>query len=144
MNEEKDKTLKNEAKEKDKAIVAAKAELKREAEEKSKAKVAEQNKVIKEIQKKKNRTGDDKLILGEAMKKRAKANAELPRDLSKLYPSQMTMDEMLKYCEENKIEVLKGDTTVMLRTRIKAFRNPAFGERLAMLEDRRVTGKIVK
>lgn len=121
-----------------------KKELKEEELKKKKAIMKEREEQIKAIRKKKNKTGDDKFKLDRLMKERAKDNRELPKNLEELQPSQMTLEEMKEYCEKNNIKFVKGDTTVMLRTRIKAFRNPGQEERVRMLEERRIEGRIVK
>lgn len=116
------------------------------AEEKAKAKKEEEvrDKEIKEIQKKKTKSTDDQILLNRLMRDRAKYNRGLPRDLEKLYPSQMTMPELEEYCEQKEIEIKKGDSTVIVRARIKGFRNPAMADRVALLERIKMEGKIIR
>lgn len=120
------------------------AELKAEGVSATKKSIAERTRLIKEIQKKKNKSEDDKILLNREMKERAKDNALLPRDLGRLQPSQMTLEEMVSYCNEKNISFDKGDNTILLRARIKAFRNPGQAERLRMLEDKALAGKIIR
>jgi len=127
----------------------AKKELKQEELKKKKKEMEERDKRIKDVQKKKKKTADDKVFLQREMLKRAKDNTTLPRDLEKLYPSQMTLEEMIDYLNGNnargeKIPYQKGDSTVILRARIKAFRNPGYQDRLKMLENRKIEGKIIR
>lgn len=127
------------------AVEEAKRQLKEEGVRATKKSVEERTKLIKKIQDKKgSKTGDEKVILNREMKLRAKENSVLPRDLNRLQPSQMTLEEMKEYCDENKIEIKEGDSTIIIRMRIKAFRNPNRAERLKMLEDRQVVGKIIR
>ena len=99
---------------------------------------------IKKIQSKKFKTAEDAIFLNRKMKTRAKTNSTKPRDIDKLFPSQMTLEEMTEYCEKNEIECLEGDTTYMLRLRIKAFRNPGQAEKLRALEVDKLAGKTVR
>ena len=122
----------------------AKLELEKEEEEKRLAKRDELDAEIRVIQANKHITPEQSQVLNKLMQERAKANQELPRDLDKLLPSQFTLKEMEEFCKKNKIEVKEGDSTVMLRMRIKAFRDPASVERLRMLENRRVEGVTVR
>lgn len=122
----------------------AKEELKEEELEMAATKVEQLNRDIKAMQSKKGSTDEDKVLLNRMMKERAQFNRGLPNDLNKLYPSQMTLEELKAYCEINKIECKKDDTTVLLRTRIQAFRNPAKAERLRMLEKMPLEGKIIR
>jgi len=121
-----------------------KKELLKEQQAVKKAEAGKRDEKIKEIQKKKKKTEEDKAFLKREMPVRAKDNYNAPRDLDKMYPSQMTLIEMEKYCKDNEIEVKKEDTTVKLRLRIKAFRNPAQAERLRLLEQRPIENKIVR
>jgi len=129
---------------KEEAKKEAKLELEKEEEEKRLAKRDELDAEIREIQDNKHITPEQSQVLNKLMQERAKANQELPRDLDKLLPSQFTLKEMEEFCKKNKIEVKEGDSTVMLRMRIKAFRDPASVERLRMLENRRVEGVTVR
>ena len=139
----------------------ARLELEQEEDVKRLAKRDELDAEIRAIQDNKHITPEQSQVLNKLMQQRAKMNKELPRDLDKLLPSQFTLEEMLKTCDDNikkaekskdeaaieKAEVLrykKGDSTVMLRARIKAFRDPAQVERLRMLENRRVEGVTVR
>ena len=101
-------------------------------------------KEIKEIQAKKFKTPEEAQVLGKKLQERAQNNKNKPRDVNKLFPSQMTLKEMEKYCEDNEIECEKGDSTVMLRLRIKAFRNPAQADRVAIAEAVKQSGRIVR
>ena len=146
---------------KEEAKKEAKLELEKEEEAKRLAKRDELDAEIRVIQANKHITPEQNQVLNKLMQERAKMNKELPRDLDKPLPSQFTLEEMLKTCDDNikkaekskdeaaieKAEVLrykKGDSTVMLRARIKAFRDPAQVERLRMLENRRVEGVTVR
>ncbi len=122
----------------------ARLELEQEEEEKRLAKRDELDAEIREIQDNKHITPEQSQVLNKLMQERAKDDQELPRDLDKLLPSQFTLKEMEEFCKKNKIEVKEGDSTVMLRMRIKAFRDPASVERLRMLENRRVEGVTVR
>ena len=121
-----------------------KKEIEEEDKEKTKARAKARDEKIKAVQKKTRKTDEDKAFLKREIITRAQENAAMPNDLNKLFPSQMSLEEMKKYCKDNKIETKKGDTTVMLRARIKAFRNPAQEERLRMLEKIPVEGKIIR
>ena len=134
----------NEQEQKDKAKADAKAELKQEQKDKAKADAKERDAKIKEIQKKKKRTEEDKAILKKEMLTRAKYNSTAKKDLNKMYPSQMTLGEMQEYCKNNEIKIKEGDTSVVIRIRIKAFRNPAQAERLRLLEKMPSQGKIIR
>lgn len=110
-------------------------------------KAQERELLIQTIQKKKPelRSGAEKQVLDRELKLRAKYNStSMTRDIDKLMPSQMTIDEMKQFCEKNDIECKKGDTTTKLRMRIKAFRNPGTEERLLMIESRQLQGRIIK
>ena len=153
MSDEKKLDVKEELKAKDeakkeeaklKAKEDAKAELLKEQKEEADVEADKRDKKIKEIQKKKRKTDEDKAYLKRELLVRAKANSLKPRDLDKLYPSQMTLEEMEKYCKTNEIKTKKDDTTVTLRLRIKAFRNPAQAERLRLLEQRPLENKIIR
>ena len=78
-------------------------------------------------------TESDKMILDREMKLRARENADAERDLKELLPSQMTKEEMEKYCKSNKIKIEETDSTVVIRQKIRAFRDPAMADRLATL-----------
>ena len=56
----------------------------------------------------------------------------------------MSLAQMVEYCKDNDIEFEKGDNTILLRARIKAFRNPGQAERLRMLEQKPLMGKTVR
>ena len=147
MSEEKrEAEAKAKAKIEEKARIKAEAkeELKKEARDKAKSEAKERDLKIKEIQKKKKRSEEEKAFLKREMLVRAKENRDAPKDLDKLYPSQMTLKEMETYCKRNEIKVEKGDTTVLLRLRIKAKRNPAQAERLRLLEKMPVEGRIIR
>lgn len=116
------------------------AEQKAEKETEKKAR----NEKIREIQKKKKKTDEDKAFLKREMPIRAKENSLAPKNLDKIFPSQMTLEEMTKYCKEKKIKIEEDDTTVVIRLRIKAFRNPAQAERLRMLKNRPVEDRIIR
>lgn len=141
-------------------ILKQKAELEKQREELEKqreelnlekklgdAKAEEREKLIQTIQKKKPelRSGAEKQVLNRELKLRAKHNSiNVIRDLDKLMPSQMTIDEMKQFCEKNGIKCKVGDTTTKLRMRIKAFRNPGVEERLLMMDERQLQGRIIR
>ena len=119
------------------------------------------DKQIKTIQKKgEDMTEEEKKGLNDLLVKRAQYNASQPRDLDKLYPSQMTLEEMLQYCDSKMAEAEKvgdeaekrraeslqykdGDSTKKMQLRIKAYRNPGARERLDAYDRQQIAGKIV-
>ena len=139
-----EKAREKELKAKVKAKEEAKAELKAEELEARKKGIAERTAKIREVQRKKTKNEEDKAFLKRELVLRAKDNALLPRDLNKMYPSQMSLDEMVTYCKNNEIKVETGDSTVLLRLKIKAFRDPAQAERLRLLEKMPLEGRIVR
>ena len=130
------------------ALDAARAEGKAQAEAEAHQKVDDQraalDKEIKDLRAKKSKEPDEKEKLRRLMSERARLNNEFTRDLEHLFPSQMTKEEMEAYCKTHEIECKKGDSTFMLRARIKAFRNPGYAEKLAMLESAHLAGRIVR
>lgn len=59
----------------------------------------------------------------DVLKARAKKNAEAPRDLEDLMPSQMTVEEMQSCLKKYKINFAKTEKPAELRAKIREFRN---------------------
>lgn len=144
MTKEEKELEKQKEEERKKIVEEAKAELKAEGIKATKKVIEEKTKEIEKLRKNKSKTQEEKQRMMKLMQERAITNASLPRNLNELYPSQMTLEEMTKYCKDNSIEVKDGDSTIMLRTRIAAFRDPAQAERVQTLENQKTFGKIVR
>ena len=136
---------------------AMRAKIKAEINEEKKEEMEELNSQIKKMQSKKSKDPDEKVRLTELMKQRAKYNASLPRNLDRLMPSQMTVEEYHQYCGQKKKEIAEavkektmtkleadrktkildykeGEPNKKTRLRIAAFRNPAKEKDLATFD----------
>lgn len=129
--------------EKAKLKAEVRAEIEAEVAEALNKSSEERDALIKKIQKSDKKSAEEKEVLKRLLMERAKENAKKSRELGKLMPSQMTIPEMLQYCDEKGITYEKGDSTVFLRARIAAFRNPAKADRLVMLKNKPFFGKTI-
>lgn len=59
----------------------------------------------------------------EVLRARARKNAEAPRDLEDLMPSQMTFEEMQSYLKKYKIDFSKNEDSSSLRTKVRELRD---------------------
>lgn len=141
---------------------AMRVKIKAEMDDEKKEEMKELDAKIKKMQANKSMDADEKKRLTELMQDRAKYNATLPRNLDKLTPSQMTVEEYHQYCEE-KIEEMKkavkdktmtkieidtkiailsfeeGEPNKKTRLRIAAFRNPVKEKDLATFDVQKVS-----
>jgi hypothetical protein len=58
----------------------------------------------------------------EVLRDRARRNAEAPRDLEGLLPSQMTVEEMQDYLKQYKVDFAKNEKPADLRLKVRELR----------------------